>query len=140
MYGYLWMHRKCIQVGMTVRRNMIRDILAAFDPERVQFRRRRRLVRRRYISPGQNFAWHVDSYDKLKRYGIAINRCIDGFSRIILWLNANSTNNNPRIISGYFIRKVESIGGCLSLIWADRGTENGGIEIIQTFLRRNGDY
>lgn len=139
MHGYRWMHRRCIHVGMTVKRDMVRDILAALDPEGVRLRRRRRLVRRRYISPGPNFAWHMDSYDKLKPYGIAINGCIDGFSRRVIWLKASYTNNNPRVVAGYFLRKVESLGGCPALVWADRGTENGVVEILQTFLRRNGD-
>ncbi len=37
-----------------------------------------------------NMQWpqHVDSFDKLKPYGIAINGCTDGFSRHIMWMEA----------------------------------------------------
>ena len=27
---------------------------------------------------GPNYLWHMDSYDKLKPYGISIHGCIDG--------------------------------------------------------------
>ena len=33
----------------------------------------------------------IDSYDKLKPYGIGINGCIDGFSRHIMWMEAYTT-------------------------------------------------
>ena len=65
--------------------------------------------------------------DKLKPYGIAIHGCIDGlvwnsyvqlfnnfqnsYSRKIMWLNAASSNNDPRVIGSYFMECVISIGG-----------------------------
>jgi hypothetical protein len=49
------------------------------DTEGVKCRRRARIVRRRYTSPGPNFVWHVDGYDKLKPYGFEIHGCIDGY-------------------------------------------------------------
>ena len=139
LHGYRWMYRRCIQSGLVVKRDVVMDILRVLDPEGVRLRRRRRLVRRRYMSLGPNFAWHLDSYDKLKPYGIAINGCIDGFSRRVLWVRAYFTNSNPRVIAGYFMETIESLGGCPALISADRGTENGVVEILQVFLRRNGN-
>ncbi|KAJ8024994.1 hypothetical protein HOLleu_35071 [Holothuria leucospilota] len=133
------MHRRCVERGLTVKRDVVMHVIRALDPEGVRLRRRRRLERRRYLSVGPNFAWHLDSYDKLKPYGVAINGCIDGFSRRVLWLRANSTNNDPRIIAGYFMETVESCGGCPLLISADRGTENSTVERLQIFLRRNGN-
>ena len=43
------------------------------------------LKRRRYITPGPNFLWHVDGWDKLAHFGIFIHGAVDGFSRRILW-------------------------------------------------------
>ena len=41
---------------------------------------------RTYNSMGPNYIWHVDGYDKLKLFGLALSGCIDGFSRRIMWL------------------------------------------------------
>ncbi|KAJ8050817.1 hypothetical protein HOLleu_04161 [Holothuria leucospilota] len=64
--GYRLMHLKCIQNGFSVSREMVREIIRALDPEGVELRRRRTLVRRRYYSKGPNCIWYMDSYDKLK--------------------------------------------------------------------------
>ncbi|KAJ8041260.1 hypothetical protein HOLleu_12026 [Holothuria leucospilota] len=98
LHGYM----RCIQNGFSVSREMVLEIIRALDPEGVELRRRR-LVRRRYYSKGPNYIWHMDSYDKLKPSGIAINGCIDGFSRKLVWLQANYTSSNPRIIADYFM-------------------------------------
>ena len=71
----------------------------------------------------------MDGYDKLKPYGIAISGCIDGFSRFIVWMEAFTTNNDPRVIPDYFVSSAERLGGCPERLRADRGTENGHVEI-----------
>ncbi|KAJ8914173.1 hypothetical protein NQ315_016252 [Exocentrus adspersus] len=75
-----WIHLKCMQNGFVVTQNVVRELLKLLDPDGVEIRKRKRLRRRQYSSKGANFVWHMDSYDKLKRYGICINGCIDGFS------------------------------------------------------------
>lgn len=49
------------------------------DPDGVDSRRKHRLARRTYINKGPNYLVHVDGYDKLKRFGIAIHGAIDGY-------------------------------------------------------------
>ncbi|KAG5879819.1 hypothetical protein JTB14_007671 [Gonioctena quinquepunctata] len=119
---------------MVVQQESVRLVLNILDPEGVTLRRRNRLRRREYFSKGSIFLWHIDSYDKLKPYGIAINGCIDGFSRNVLWLKAAFTNNAPAVISGYFMNTVESLGGCPKMIRTDMGTENGYVEQMQNFF------
>ena len=70
LHGYKMMHLKCIQSGYVVTQETIRHLLKILDPHGVQLRRRNRLQRRLYQNPGPNFLWHIDSYDKLKPYGI----------------------------------------------------------------------
>ena len=103
------MHLKCIQAGLVVTQTTIRHLLLILDPRGVQLRKRNRLRRFLYINPGPNFLWHVDSYDKLKPYGICINGAVDGFSRMVIWLHANTTSSNPRVISDYFLDEVEPV-------------------------------
>lgn len=93
--------------------------------------------RRIYGNKGPNFVWHVDGNDKLKRFGIAIHGCIDGYSRHLIWLKAGRTNNDPLVIANYYLAAVEDVGGCPAKIRADKGTENTVIEQLQIFFRRN---
>ncbi|KAI4829487.1 hypothetical protein KUCAC02_023527 [Chaenocephalus aceratus] len=79
----------------------------------------------------------MDGYDKLKPYGSAINGCIDGVSRYVLWMEAYTTNSDPKVVASYFIKTVSGIGGCRERIRADRGTEQVSVEEMQMFLQRN---
>ena len=132
--GYRLMHLRCVLSGLSVSMHNVRKLLKILDPEGVDLRRKRRLIRRRYYSKGPNFMWHMDSYDKLRPYGIAINGCIDGFSRYIIWLEANYTASDPKVVGGYFISSIDELNGCPNSIRADRGTENVVVEQMQNFL------
>ncbi|PIK49000.1 hypothetical protein BSL78_14106 [Apostichopus japonicus] len=125
LHGYRWMHSHCVANGLKVSRNHVCLLQRILDPDAVNQRRRRRLQRRRYRGVGPNFTWHIDSYDKLKPYGICIKGCIDGFSRKMIWLEAYHTSNDHHLIAGYFMKAVLNESGCPRRIRADRGTENG---------------
>ncbi|KAF7653786.1 hypothetical protein LDENG_00078580 [Lucifuga dentata] len=47
---------------------------------------------RRYSAEAPNSLWHIDGNHKLIRWRIVIHGGIDGFSHLIVYLNA-STNN-----------------------------------------------
>ena len=70
--------------GLTADKETVRLILKSLDPVGVDKRKRRKLTRREYHSFGHT--WHIDSYDKLKPFGIDIHGAIDGYCRRILWL------------------------------------------------------
>ena len=106
LHGYKIMHQKCVQAGLVVTRETVRQLMSLLDDEGVDLRRHRRICRRRYLSKGSNFVWHMDSYDKLKPYGICINGCIDGFSRKIIWLEAYYTSSDPTVIAGNYLKAV----------------------------------
>ncbi|KAL7870469.1 hypothetical protein SRHO_G00079660, partial [Serrasalmus rhombeus] len=91
MQGYRWLHLRAVQRGFVVSQDTIRRIIKLVDSQGVELRRARRLRRRQYSCRGPNALWHMGGYDKLKPYGIAINGCIDGFSRYVLWLEAYIT-------------------------------------------------
>ncbi|KAM9735041.1 uncharacterized protein ACNS7B_014401 [Menidia menidia] len=136
-HGYRWMFTKCKQHGISIRKEDVRILLSLLDPIGSQVRQTRRLRRRQYFAQGPNFVWHIDSYDKLKPYGICINGCIDGFSRNIIWLRAALTNSDPKVIGAYFVEAVERCGGCPRLVRTDMGTENVVVRDLQRYLRRN---
>ena len=122
--GYRYMHRKLLQVHrMVTDRETVRSVLKYLDPNGVISSQRRRLKRRDYNGKG------------LKQYGFCIHGCIDGFSRRIMWLDVAASNNDPFHVCTNFADTVISLGGIPYVIRADRGTENGNIEMMQTYLR-----
>ena len=134
-HGYRWMHLKCIHNGLNVPQRTVRLLMGILDPKGAEKRKLGRLKRRTYHSAGPNALWHVDGNDKLKPYGICIHGCIDGFSRNIIWLEAWHTNNDPRVIAGYFVSAVRKQNGSPERVRADAGTENTHLKQMQIFLR-----
>lgn len=132
------MHQKCLDNGIRVRKEDVRILMTLLDPAGTEQRKQHKLRRRAYRSSGPNHLWHVDSYDKLKPFGICINGCIDGFSRRLIWVNAYHNSSDPHLIGGYFMEAVQGLGGCPRIIRADRGTENTVVRDAQRHLRRNG--
>ncbi|KAF3842919.1 hypothetical protein F7725_001768, partial [Dissostichus mawsoni] len=111
------------------------NLMRELDPSGVELRSNRRFVRRTYSSEGPNHVWHVDGYDKLKPYGLAISGCIDGYSRKVLWLKCGATNNDPGVIAQNYIRCVTEHGVIPMRLRTDCGTENGTMAAIQCALR-----
>lgn len=50
--------------GMQVPRDVVEQIVRELDPDGCEERKAKRLKRRRFVSPGPNYSWHVDGYDK----------------------------------------------------------------------------
>ena len=136
-YRSMW-QRLVVGYRLSVTKEFVRKALRIMDPEGVDKRLRHRLQRRQYSSKGPNYLWHLDGYDKLKPFGFCIHGCIDGYSRMIMWLQVGRTNNHPGVIAGYFLDCVEKIEGTASVIRADMGTENCRISAIQLYLRHEG--
>ena len=132
----MWMRLKA--KGIKASRSVVRLTLKFLTPRLVEQRRRRRFQRRDYVNPGPNFCWHVDGYDKLKKYGFAKHGGIDGYSRRLMWLHVGVTNNHPQVTALYFARTVSQLKIVPCLLRCDRGTENVHLEKMQKFWRRNG--
>lgn len=71
-----------------MRRDTVLKMMHLLDKSGVECRRAKRFRRRLYICPGPNYVWHLDGYDKLKPFGFCIHGCIDGYSRRLMWLEA----------------------------------------------------
>ena len=136
--GYRGMTRRLrMRHNLVVTRDTVMRALRVIDPQGVENRRRHRLQRRRYSTPGPNFLWHLDGWDKLKPYGFCVHGCIDGFSRRILWLEVGSTNKDAKVVVNHFLGTVQQLDGVPRLIRTDQGTENTWIATLQKFFRRN---
>uniref|UniRef100_A0A0F8BN81 Integrase core domain-containing protein n=1 Tax=Larimichthys crocea TaxID=215358 RepID=A0A0F8BN81_LARCR len=134
LHSYHWMYEKCRQYGLRVRKADMRLVLSELDPRGVKQRQAGCLRRLQYFSRGPNFIWHLDSYDILKSYGICITRCIDGFSRKLIWLNTYTTSSDPRLIGGYYLEAIDRLQGCPTVVRGDLGTENGHVGAFQHVL------
>ncbi|XP_045208788.2 uncharacterized protein LOC123560686 [Mercenaria mercenaria] len=121
--------------GMSVGRNMVLHQMRLLDPEGVEARRRHRLIRRKYRNKGPNSLAHMDGYDKIKRYGLAIHGATDGNSRRVLWLKVNRTNNDPKVVASYFLEVVTEAKGAQRCIRMDAGSENGVVANMQKSFR-----
>ena len=119
---------------LAIPRKVVAELLREIDPVGVVHRSYSRLVRRSYVSPGPDFTWHVDGYDKLKPYGFAVSGCIDGFSRRILWLEVANTNNDPDVIASYYWECLKAFGKFPRHLRTDCGTENRMIATMHTML------
>ena len=112
-------------------------IMAEEDSVGCGQRRLRPFIRRSFHSPGPNYSWHTDGYDKLKPYGLAIHGCVDGFSRRVMWLKVGYTNNDPGLVAYYYTNCLSEVAVCPQVLRTDCGTENGAMAAIQMLLCRN---
>ena len=64
-------------------------------------------------------------------------RCIDGYSRRIMWLKCAYSNHSPQLIASYFVECTSAIGGFPSTVRTDCGTENVLLAAIQVWSTGN---
>ena len=58
-YRYIW-HAVRLRHHLNVPQQTVSTIMKEIDPDGVRRRRARRLKRRKYVSLGPNFTWHID--------------------------------------------------------------------------------
>ena len=93
-----------------------------------------KLIRWVYVSQGPNFMWHIDGYDKLTLFGFPIHRATDSFIRKILWLNICPSNNDPYIISYFYVNCISNLKCVLRTIRGHRGSENVAVAGMQWYF------
>ena len=134
--GYRAMWRVLnISRNINVSQETVRICLKEIDGHGVALRTLNRLIRRQYFNRGPNYMIHVDGYDKLKPYGIAIHGAVDGFSRKVLWLEAGPSNNNPRYIVRFYMDFVKEYRFVPKIVRSDAGTENVIMRDLQIAMR-----
>ena len=92
----------CLKYGVNVAKEYFSKALKSVDPDGVNKRKSKTIVRREYLSSVPGSIHHIGGNDKLKRWGFRTYGFVDSLSRKLLWLVVASSNNYPIVISNYF--------------------------------------
>ncbi len=82
--------------------------------------------RRVYKVRGANALWHNDANEKLRPWGFWVHGCVDGHSRLIIYLECCSNKRSATLL--ILFRKAVRTFGWPSRGRGDYGKENNGIE------------
>ncbi len=77
MQGYRWMHATCLKNGINAKKEGDCINLSSLDPISSAMCRLDTKPQTVYCLRASNI-WQVDSYNKLRSYGLCINGCIYG--------------------------------------------------------------
>lgn len=140
-------------LGYKVTRDRVRRAIHESDPINTALRAiTGPLVRRVYNVPGPNSLWHVgkcvdllvdssaceiffsDGHHKLVRWRFVSHGCIDGYSRVVMYLHC-STNNRASTVYELFLKAIQKYG-LPSRMRSDQGGEN--VMIAQYMLEHRG--
>lgn len=79
-----------------------------------------------YKVRGSNALWHNDGNEKLRPWGFWVHGCVDGHSRLIIYLQCSS-NKRSSTVAALFKQAVQELGWP-SRARGDYGTENNEME------------
>lgn len=111
--------------GVHIQRQRLRECVQRVDPEHCMSRWREPVIRRTYCVPGPNSLWHVDTHHSLIRWRCVIHGCIDGYSRLVLYLKCANNNRSDTALQ-LFVSATLAYG-IPSRVRSDKGGENYGI-------------
>ena len=95
--------------GILLKRDRIRESLRRVNSSGIILRSRPALHRRTYQVPSPNSLWHLDGYHKLIRWRFVIHGAVDGFSRLITFLEV-ADNNRAETVLNAFLKAIDEFG------------------------------
>ena len=96
--GEIMLMGHLISKGIDVQRKRLREAIHRVDPEGVEERKAKGIKRRVYEVPYPNYIWHIDGNHKLIRYRLVIHCAIDGYSRLITFLQCSDNNRSATVL------------------------------------------
>ncbi|PFX25078.1 hypothetical protein AWC38_SpisGene10295 [Stylophora pistillata] len=121
--------------GLRVQRWRVSECLHRVDPVGTTLRWRMAIRRRKYYVPTPNSLWHIDSGHKLIRYKLITHVCIDGKTRLLVYVHCCNNNKADTVLS-LFEDGVQRMG-LPSRVRSDYGMEN--IYVAQYMLEHRGE-
>ena len=110
------------QRGVIVQRRRLRESVARTDPIRRHVRWHQVVTKRTYSVQHSNSLWHIDGHHSLIRWRMVVHGGIDGYSRMIVYLQC-ATNNRSLTVHRLFKQATEQYG-IPSRVRSDKGGEN----------------
>ena len=117
-------------VNINVQRSRIRESLSRVDALGVLARRCRAVHRRVYSVSRPLALWHLDGNHKLIRWRFVVHGCVDGYTRIPVYLKCGN-NNTAATVLGLFMQAVDD-WGLPSRVRCDKEGEN--VSVVQYML------
>ena len=97
--GEVLMQAHLLRLGVHVQRQRLRLAIHRVDPANTALRRAATVKRRVYQVEGPNTVWHLDGNHKLIRWRFVIHGGVDGFSRMIVFLQCSTNNTAPTVVN-----------------------------------------
>ncbi|KMQ88127.1 hypothetical protein RF55_12438, partial [Lasius niger] len=119
--------------GFHVQRYKVRQVLNEIDPIGTVSRWSQYIKRRTYKVATPNSLWHMDAHLKLSRWGFVIHGCIDGYSRLIIYLKCKTSIQAEPVVTLF----AEAVGsyGLPSRVRSDHGYENILVAFLMNTIR-----
>ncbi|XP_039305618.1 uncharacterized protein LOC105200580 [Solenopsis invicta] len=131
--GHIMMQSYLKAAGVFVPRHRTRETLNAIDPIGAASRWSQAIRRRSYKVATPNSLWHIDAHLKLSRWGFVIHGCIDGYSRMIIYLECETSIQADPVVN-FFVNAVNSYG-LPSRVRSDHGYENLLVAVLMNTIR-----
>lgn len=118
--------------GLKIQRDRVMDYIRRVDPLGTSLRWRTVIPRRKYYVPMPNSLWHIDSSHKLVQFKLVCHVCIDGKSRLLLYVHICNNNRADTVLS--LFKNAVKKWGLPSRVRSDHGMEN---YFVAKFMLKN---